>query len=258
MAKADISNWRTEVGYYVKGPGDTLTDWAVVEALRDFCKHTGLWRYKLDAINLVADDSTYDFAAITEDGENELDSIVWAKCKEAAADGSEADDDQYFDLDIIEGDWEEKLNYAAWSYAESTVPRAIMIDHSTGGADGSREESEKIFRLYPIPTADSTDGLLIKVQVKPAIGATTVPGILWHDYHKTVTHAAVSILQNMSNRPWSNKEHAKDNWNQYRAGRNNASSDRRYGRSTRSLKVVPRHFAGSRHASAWRSEKRFS
>jgi hypothetical protein len=257
MAATNVSSWRTEIAYYVKGPDNTLIDWAVVEALRDFCRHTGLWRYTLDAINTVDGTATYSFDDVAIDGANVLDAIVWAKYKAPDADGNEQDDDQYYDLTIIEGDWEEKLAYGAWQYEESKSPRAIMIDHNTGGSDGSRTASEKVFRLYPIPDENSTDGLLIRVQVKPAIGATTVPGIFWNDYHKAITHEAVSILQNMSNKPWSNKEHAKDNHNQYNALKNNAAADRRYGRSTRSLKVTPRFFAGSKHTGGFRSEDRF-
>lgn len=252
MAKANISSWRTEVAYHVKGPDSTLTDWAVVEALRDFCRHTGLWRYELDRINIVADTATYAFTDIDADGANVLDSIVWAKYK---ANGE--DDDQFSDLWVIEGDWEEKIRQAAWSFQDSTQPNSIMIDHNTGGTAGNRTESEKLFRVYPIPDTASTAGLLIKVQVKPAIGATSVPGIFWNDYHKVITHGAVSILQNMTNKPWSNKDHAKDNWNQYKAGRSNGAADRRYGRSTRSMKVIPRFDAGSRRVGGYRSEKRF-
>lgn len=257
MAKVDVSDWRDEIEYYVKGPGEALVDWAVVEALRDFCKHTGLWRYELDAIDVVALTSVYSFADIDKDGDNDLDGIVWGKYKAHDSNDEEQDDDQYRDLWIIEGDWEEKLRTASWSYQESTEPHSIMIDHFTGGDDGERSEAEKAFRLYPIPTEDSTDGLLIKVQVIPRVGATTIPGILFNDYHKTVTHAAASILQNMTNKPWSNKDHAKDNWNQYKAKRNNASSDRRYGRSTRSMAVIPRFFSGSRRVGQMPTEKRF-
>lgn len=257
MAKANVSTWRTEIEYYVKGPNDTLTDWAVVEALRNFCHHTGLWRYELDAIDIVADTSTYDFVDIDADGDNDLDGIIWAKYKQPEPDETEGEDDQYSDLWIIEGDWEEKIREAPWQFETASQPQSIMIDHATGGDDGSRIESEKLFRLYPIPTEASIDGLLIKVQVKPRVGATTVPGILFDDYHKTVTHAAVSILQNMTNKPWSDKDHAKDNWNQYKAGRNNAASDRRYGRSTRTTKVTPRFFSGARRVGGYRTEKRF-
>lgn len=229
MASENVSTWRTEVAYHIKGPDSTLVDWAVVEALRDFCYHTGLWRYKLDRIDVVADEAEYAFTAVTTDGANVLDSIVWAKYKQ---DG--LDDDQFSDLHLYEFDAEELRRRGAWEFEESTTPSGIMVTN------------EKEFRLYPIPTEDSDEGLYIKVQVKPAVGATKVPSFLYNDYHKGITHGAVSILQNMTNKAWSQKDHAKDNWNQYRAVRENAKSDRQHGRSARSLVVRPRFWSGSR------------
>jgi hypothetical protein len=231
---ANISDWRTEVGYYVKGPDTTLTDWAVVEALRDFCGKTGMWRYRLARINVVADTQDYSFTAITTDGDNDLDSIVWAKYKQ----NGDADD-QFTDLEIIEGDWEEQLRRGAWEFQDSTTPARIMVVNESTAI--------KKFRLHPTPTVASTSGLLIKVQVKPSVGATTVPQFIFDDYHKGIAHATASILQNMTNKPWSNKDHAKDNWNQYTKVRANALNDRIYGRGKRSMSVRPRFWAGSRY-----------
>lgn len=237
MATKSISAWRTEVEYYVKGPDSALVDWAVLEALRDFCYHTGLWRYTLTRISTVADTAEYAFTALETDGKNVLDAIVWAKYKATGE-----DDDQFFDLHLYEFDHEELLRNGSWEFHESTSPSGIMITPA------------KLFRLYPIPTVASTSGLYIKVQVKPATDATTVPLFLFDDYHKGITHGAVSNLQNMTNKPWTEKDHAKDNWNQYRAVRENAKSDRQHGRSTRSLAVRPRFWAGSRSNS---SDRRF-
>ena len=64
--------------------------------------------------------------------------------------------------------------------------------------------------------------------------------------------AKVVDMQNMTNKPWTDKEHAKDNWNQYRAIRENAKADRQYGRSARSLVVKPRFWSGSRNRSVLR------
>jgi hypothetical protein len=225
----DISTWRDEVAYYVKGPSDELVDWATLEALRVFCSHTGIWRYKLARISIVADESLYSFTAVITDGKNILDAILWAKYKQ---DGDE--DDQFVNLELMEFDSEELRRRAAWEFEESTTPFGIMVT------------DDKKFRLYPIPTEASEEGLYIKVQVKPAKDCTKVPDRIYDDYHKGVTHAAVSILQNMTNQPWSDKEHAKDNWNQYKAIRNNAKADIQYGRSARVLRVKPRYWCGSR------------
>jgi len=237
MATKSISAWRTEVEYYVKGPDNALVDWAVLEALRDFCYHTGLWRYTLTRIDVAADEAEYAFTDIETDGKNVLDAIVWAKYKE-----DDADDDQFSDLELLEFDSEELRRRGAWEFQESTSPSGIMVTPA------------KLFRLYPIPTEDSDAGLYIKVQVKPATDATKVPLFFFDDYHKGITHGAVSILQNMTNKPWTEKDHAKDNWNQYRAVRENAKSDRQHGRAARTLRVRPRFWAGSRSNS---TDRRF-
>ena len=229
MATKNIADWQTEVEYYVKGPTTTLMDWAVLEALRDFCTHTGLWRYTLAPISIVADEPEYSFSAIETNGKNVLDALIWAKYKQ---DGQE--NDQYVDLEIMEFDNEELNRRAAWEFEESTTPFGIMVNQV------------KDFRLYPIPTESSATGLYLKVQVKPSTVATKVPLFFYDDYHKGISHGAVSILQNMTNKPWSNKDQAKDSWNQYRAIRENAKADRQYGRAARVLRVKPRFFAGSR------------
>ena len=229
MATKTILSWRTEVEYYVKGPAGALVDWAVLEALRDFCYHTGLWRYTLTRISITANTAEYAFTALETDGKNVLDAIIWAKYK-ATGD----DDDQFFDLELLEFDNEELSRRGAWEFEESTSPSGIMVTPA------------KLFRLYPIPTVASTSGLYIKVQVKPATDATTVPLFFFDDYHKGITHGAVSILQNMTNKPWTEKDHAKDNWNQYTKVRENAKSDRQHGRAARTLRVRPRFWSGSR------------
>jgi len=235
MASKNIADWQTEIGYYVKGPSTTLMDWAALEALRDFCSHTGLWRYTLTPISIVADTAEYDFTDIDTDGKNVLDALIWAKYKQNGD-----DDDQYVDLEIMEFDNEELNRRAAWEFEESTTPFGIMVTN------------EKKFRVYPIPTVASVSGLYLKVQVKPATDATKVPLFLYDDYHKGITHGAVSILQNMTNKPWSNKDQAKDSWNQYRAIRENAKADRQYGRAARVLRVKPRFWSGSRSNSTLR------
>ena len=229
MASESIATWQTEVAYHVKGPDSDLVDWAVVEALRDFCYHTGLWRYTLTPIDIVADEAEYSFVDIDTDGVNVLDSIIWAKYKQ---DGQ--DDDQFVDLELMEFDNEELNRRGAWEFEESTTPFGIMVNQV------------KDFRLYPIPTEESEGGLYIKVQVKPATTATKVPSFFYDDYHKGITHGAVSILQNMTNKAWTSKEHAKDNWNQYTKVRENAKADRQHGRGARVLRVKPRFWSGSR------------
>jgi len=225
----DISTWRSEVAYYTKGSENTLTDWAVLEALRDFCSHTGLWRYKPARISIIADEPEYTFVPVVANGKNVLDAIIWAKYKQ-----DDDDDDQFTDLQLMEFDNEELNRRAAWEFEESTTPFGIMVTET------------KALRLYPIPTEDSEEGLYIKVQVKPAVDATKVPSFIYEDYKKGITHGAVSILQNMTNKPWSDKEHAKDSWNQYTKFRNNAKADRQHGRAARVLRVKPRFWSGSR------------
>jgi hypothetical protein len=231
----NISTWRTEVAYYVKGPENTLVDWAVLEALRDFCHHTGIWRYTATRISIVKDTAEYTFTDVDTDGKNELDALLWAKYKQNGQ-----TDDQFVDLDIMEFENEELRRRAAWEFEESTTPFGIMVT------------DEKKLRLYPIPTVASTSGLYFKVQVKPATDATKVPDRIYNDYHKGITHGAVSILQNMTNKAWSSKEHAKDNWNQYTKVRENCKADIQYGRAARVLRVKPRFWCGSRSNSTLR------
>ncbi len=236
MASKDILDWRPDVRKYIKMPtaNESLIDAEVVETCRDFLKKTSLWKYTLARISSVADQSEYDFIDIDTDGANVLVALDTAKYKE---DGE--DDDQFYDLDVETREAMQKKYVTAWEFEEAENPFAIYVT------------KEKKFRLFPIPTIASTEGLLLHVIVMPDNAATEVPLFVWDDHMRAISIGAASMLMGQSNRPWSDKELSDRYWVEYTAKRDDAAFTKFDGRTSKPLRAQPRPWASSRNKT-WR------
>lgn len=229
-----ILDWRTDVQKYVKIPDSLLSliDDEVRETVRDFCENTQLWQYDLDRISTVALQREYAIATLpAEGGANEFVSIVHAKYKE---DGQ--DDDQFFPLRMGTLIREEKIRGdASWQFQTANNPFMILVD--------SYEEN---FILHPIPDVLSTEGLLVRITVKPTNETTEVPLFIWDSYKRTISLGAASRLMGQGNKPWSNQTMSRSYDSQYQSDRNDASYDQWSGRTNRTLQVRPRFWGHSR------------
>ena len=229
-----ITNWRTEVQKYIKIPDTQLTklDDAVRDTVRDFCRNTAIWRYDLDRISTVALTREYPITTLpAEGGANEFVSIVSAKYKE---DGM--DDDQFFTLDMRQGDRQEKLTRdAAYTFETAPNPDTILVD-----------DYDENFLLYPIPENASTDGLLVRITVMPTVDGADVPLFIYNKYKKEIAWGAAAHLYNQPNQPWSNKKMWNQHWLQYTSERDEAAYQVWAGRTNRTLQVRPRFWGDSR------------
>ncbi len=236
MASKDIVDWRPDVRKYIKMPNanESLIDDEVRQACRDFLRETALWKYNLDRISVVADQAEYDFTDIDTDGINVFSALATAKYKE---DGQ--DDDQFYDLTLETRETINKKYLDAWEFETNETPSDIYVT------------KEKKFRLYPIPTLASDEGLLLHVIVKPSNDATKVPLFVWEDHMRTISIGAASMLMGQTNRPWSDKKLSDRYWVQYTAKRDEAAFTKWDGRTKKSLRVNPRFWASSRNRT-WR------
>lgn len=236
MASRDIVDWRPDVRKYIKMPtaNESLIDDEVRETCRDFLRETALWKYDLARISVVADQAEYDFTPINADGVNVFSALATAKYK---LDGE--DDDQFYDLELETRESMQKKYLDAWQFEENVSSSNIYVT------------KEKKFRLYPIPTVLSTEGLLLHVIVKPSNDATAVPLFVWEDHKRTISIGAASMLMGQTNRPWSDKKLSDRYWVQYTAKRDEAAFTKWDGRTKKALHVRPRIWSSSRNRT-WR------
>ena len=207
MASKNFSDWRTEVAKYVKFQStynDTV-DGEVKETIRDFCRDTAIWKQTLADFSTVADTSTYSLTLISTDGACEICYIDNVKYKE---DG--ADDDQFRNLTPFTQEEKDEYDYGNWSYSTAPDPYKFYSN------------MDKQLILWPTPTTASTDGVSVRVVVRPTDAATKCPDYIYEDYKQAITIGAAASLMNMPNKPWSNAEMGRFYWEQYLARRDEA------------------------------------
>lgn len=211
MATEQVLTWRTAIGYHAKGVDNetTVLDYATVQCLQDFCKETNLWHEDLADISIVANTSEYTLTMPTTNGDaTELVHVNKVLYKENGA-----DDNQYYPLHPKTKMWLDQY-YPTWEYATSVAPTYY------------RTKPNNILRLIDIPTAASTDGLLVHVVLKPATGATTVWDFLYKKYEMVIAKGAASILMGMAAKRWYDKELSMTLWTEYEEGKYNAHQDK--------------------------------
>lgn len=114
-------------------------------------------------------------------------------------------------------------------------------DDTGPGISAVVSDTRDTVRVYPIPSADDADALLLSVSLKPSITATTCGDIL-ADWNETVEHGALARLQAMNNKSWTNKGDVAFHSDEYRRGRAEARDKVLRGHSDKSLMVEPREF----------------
>ena len=185
-----LFEWNPEVMPTIANvPAPTLYV-AVRNACIRFCEKTHLWTNTLDDFDVDADTADYTLT-IPEALYAELIGLpkYAVKYKE---DGEE--DDQFNDLTLTSETDLEALS-SAWKSATSDIPNKYWMDNI-----------DKQLHLYPIPEDASTEGLRVKVLLKPNRTCTTVPDFLYLDHSDIITHGVLSDLFKRTAMPWYNEE----------------------------------------------------
>lgn len=97
-------------------------------------------------------------------------------------------------------------------------------------------------RVYPAPTKAVTNGLVVRVALRPTRTATQVHDILFQRYVEGIVAGAQSILCAMPDQPFSNDARSVVMGQRARAAANQARADMMYGRSQSSLSVAMQGF----------------
>lgn len=114
-------------------------------------------------------------------------------------------------------------------------------DETGPGISAVVSDTRDTVRVYPVPSADNADALLLSVSLKPSITATTCGDIL-ADWSEVIEHGSLAKLKAMNNKPWTSKGDVAFHNGEYRRGRAEARDLVLRGHSDKSLTVEPREF----------------
>lgn len=224
----NLTDWSSDILAHAK----RATKPSIINAVRGaaiaFCEKTWLWTATLPAISVLADNQDY---ALADPTDTEIIVVDNVKYKENGA-----DNDQFRRLDPISETQMDLNDSGSWLYRESPAPTNFWVD-----------VVEKTLHLYPIPTVASTDGLLVKVVVRPSDTCSAVSDFLYQEHSKTITNGALADLFSQEVMDWSdltnpvafehllNKANLYDRW--FKAGCNEAKFKKITGATKRPLSV---------------------
>ena len=244
MATKNISDFRTEVDYYVKGvSGDaTFIDAQLIRTIRDFCKETWCWRIVLTAIDVVEDDFDYTLTMPDTDGKSELHMIDWVKYKE---DG--ADDDQYSYVRPINIETEEVLSStgisAGYVYGDGSALDVFWVD------------PDDTLQVRPIPNSvcAGTGNMLVKAIAMPDFTATKVPDFIYNDWLELISWGTAARIMRMAAKKWYNPQLAEYYSKQYEKDRDSEAKQQRWYGKNRTPGYVRIHkgFSGGSRSRNW-------
>ena len=202
------------------GAEDPVARQALVDAAIDFCERTLVVQQVLTPINVVAAQASYTLSLSTD--------LAVAQVRRAwylgAPLGPVADDSIGSPLAYLSdvGDGEVEAE---------TGPPSVCLWH------------ENKLRLYPIPTENKTEGLVVRVAVKPTTDAAALPDELLTHWREAIVHGALERVLNMRGSAHYDPQAADRSGTQFAAAVAKAKAMARTGRVPGELSVTMRPFA---------------
>lgn len=219
----DLTDWGPEVNTHIPGVPKPLLQIAVRNAAILFCEKTHLWTQDLDRIDVVEDTQDYD---LSDPSNAEIIGVQSAKYKQDSQ-----EDTQFVTLDPASEHQNDYFDSGNWKYAESPTPAEFWVDNIS-----------KQIHLIPIPTADSDEGLLVKVILKPSATCTTVPDFIYDDWKSVITTGALADLYGRKRTPWYDPEEMATRTLLFKNQYSNAKMRKITGATNRPMRVRMRSF----------------
>ena len=220
----NLSSWESQILPDVTGVPYPAIEKAVRKACIDFCEQTLLWTYTLDRITVAANTQSYTLT-IPEAQYGEIISVDDVKYKQ---DG--LDDDQFVTLAPISKNQKDLHDTGSWSFRTSATPSGYWID------------KDKDILLYNIPTEASTEGLLVRCNMRPTKTCTTVEDFLYNDHFETIGAGAKGKLFGHKGQSWYDPNLAGTFGSIFRIDINEAKKVKIIGYTKRPLKVRMREW----------------
>ena len=191
MATA-LLDWTAEILLQVQGVPNPLIQLAVRQAAIELCEETLIWSEDLTRINVVSGTGSY---TLTPPALSRLIAIDSAYYK-----ATSAADTAFDPLDAIPQDQKDLFSgTTAWKFETGTP---VGYYH--------QEEITPLY-LYPIPDANATSGLLVRVHLIPTVDTITIDDFLWSMHKDALTAGALAFIFGQKDMPWydPNKEGQK-------------------------------------------------
>lgn len=173
--------WYPYVQPELPGAPLPLIDHYLRQSAIHFLEESQVWTLSLDAVDLVADTGTYNLtvpASVTTGGDVSMVKWVWV-------DGYQIYPASLEELGTLDTSWDTTTAGAVRRYTQLT---------------------QDTITLWPIPNYSSTDGLVIKVALRPSLTATGVPDWIGTKYIQEVAMKTKADMMGMIGQSWSNTE----------------------------------------------------
>jgi hypothetical protein len=231
MAQA-LTLWAQEVYSHIMGVPEPAIQDAGVNAARQFCEKTLLWTTELDRISVVADQRAYTIT-IPPALNGELVEVGNVRYKQNAQ-----TDDQFVPLDPITevamdlDQYQYNTSRGAWKFQTAETPRAHYMDPAL----------PTTMYLWRIPTVASTEGLLVRVCLKPTKTATSVADFLYTLHYDAILLGILAELYGRNTMPWADPRKQTEHTLAFLAAINAAKTRKWAGMNKRPMRVRVRPF----------------
>lgn len=172
------SAWHLDLMPHLPGCSITLVEHEVKRAAQEFFEGSRAWRVMLDPIPVAV-------------GEIEVDVVP---------------DDSKQDLVRIEQAWFDDVEITLATAESMSSDYGQDWPKHTGVPSRYLLDTPGVLRPYPVPSADSTVGLVCRISVKPADSATGIPDDLARKFHRQIAAGAKARLMLYAGKPWTNVE----------------------------------------------------
>lgn len=182
---ANLSDLRKEVKLHANNCPDITIDYALIRALRNFCRESRYYRTTIN-VNQVSGTSSYTIVPV---------------------DGSEVIDVEYVELEN---------NNKLYPLTEEEASR------TDGSVTGFYFYPPNVLSVYPQPTENVTNGIEIRAVLMPPESTTTIPDAVYRNFKETIVSGALSYILSMQNEAWSNEKLASFKTQEFIIGTFNA------------------------------------
>lgn len=153
---------------------------ALKESVASFCDQTACWSEDLDPISLAEGVRDYDLLPSTGARVLVLQAVKYKGLPLLPF------TDQDMDVDL-----------KTWLTSPSGSPSTYQLVQDDGA---------QMLRLFPTPSADEEDALDVRVTLKPASDAETLPEWFYEEWRSVLASGALAILCAVPAKAWSNSE----------------------------------------------------
>lgn len=178
---ANISDLRREVKFHAHQCPDVTIDYAIIRALRTFCRDS--WYYQatmlIDQVN-----GTTSYTLVPSDGS------------------------EVIAVSSVELDPDTKI----YPLKESEATRP------DGTVTGFLFEPPSYLSIYPQPTTDVTNGIEVRAVLMPPENTTTIPDSVYRNWKECIVAGALSFILSTQNDSWSNPQLAQAKLQEFNLG----------------------------------------